>query len=285
MNKTLQDLTLKNSFMFAAVMTDAENCKALLERVLEIEIDHVVVDKEKSFVYHPEYKSVRLDVYAKDEEGSHFNVEMQVAKKEIVKRARYYHSQLDMNLLLAGMDYENLPNCYVIFICDYDPFGLEKYRYTVKSSFLEDESFSHDDGSYTVFLNTKGKNRDEVPKELVAFLEYAGADREQAEMDFHDEYVRRLQETVAKIRQDREMGVRYMLFSELLQDEFLAGETKGKAEGKAYSTIMVLNVLGDVPEELASKIRQVTDAGKQDELLKLAATSTSVEEFAKKAGL
>ena len=110
MSKTLQDLTLKNSFMFAAVMTDAENCKALLERVLEIEIDHVVVDKEKSFVYHPEYKSVRLDVYAKDEEGSHFNVEMQVAKKEIVKRARYYHSQLDMNILLAGMDYENLPN-------------------------------------------------------------------------------------------------------------------------------------------------------------------------------
>ena len=151
----------------------------------------------------------------------------------------------------------------------------------MKSSFLEDESFSYDDGSYTVFLSTKGKNRDEVPKELVAFLEYAGADREHAEMDFHDEYVRRLQETVAKIRQDREMGVRYMLFSELLQDEFLAGETKGKA----YSTIMVLNVLGDVPEELASKIRQVTDADKQDELLKLAATSTSVEEFAKKAGL
>ena len=150
---------------------------------------------------------------------------------------------------------------------------------------MEDESFSYDDGSYTVFLSTKGKNRDEVPKELVAFLEYAGADREQAEMDFHDEYVRRLQETVAKIKQDREMGVRYMLFSELLQDEFLAGETKGKAEGKAYSTIMVLNVLGDVPDELASKIRQVTDAGKQDELLKLAATSTSVEEFAKKAGL
>ena len=132
-----------------------------------------------------------------------------------------------------------------------------------------------------MILSTKGKNRDEVPKELVAFLEYAGADREQAEMDFHDEYVRRLQETVAKIRQDREMGVRYMLFSELLQDEFLAGEAKGKA----YSTIMVLNVLGDVPEELASKIRQVTDAGKQDELLKLAAVSKTVEEFEEKAGL
>ena len=80
-----------------------------------------------------------------------------------------------------------------------------------------------------------------------------------------------------------------MLFSELLQDEFTAGKAQGEAigetKGKAYSTIMVLNVLGDVPDELASKIRQVTDAGKQDALLKLVATSTSVEEFAKKAGL
>lgn len=84
-----------------------------------------------------------------------------------------------------------------------------------------------------------------------------------------------------------------MLFSELLQDEFTAGkaqgevigEARGEAKGKASSIITVLNVLGDVPDELASKIRQVTDTGKQDELLKLAATSTSVEEFAEKAGL
>ena len=74
MSKTLQDLTLKNSFMFAAVMMEPENCKALLERILEMDIDHVVLDKEKSIIYHLEYKSVRLDVYAKDEEGSHFNV-------------------------------------------------------------------------------------------------------------------------------------------------------------------------------------------------------------------
>ena len=159
----------------------------------------------------------------------------------------------------------------------------------MKSSFWEEESFAYDDGSYTVFLSTKGKNRDEVPKELVAFLEYAGADREHAEMDFHDEYVRRLQETVAKIRQDREMGVRYMLFSELLQDEFTAGKAQGEAigeaRGKAYAITVLLNMLGDVPEELASKIRQVTDAGKQDALLKLAAVSKTVEEFEEKAGL
>lgn len=33
--KTLQDLTIKNNFMFGAVMIDEENCRLLLERVLE----------------------------------------------------------------------------------------------------------------------------------------------------------------------------------------------------------------------------------------------------------
>ena len=65
--KRLKELTIKDNFMFGAVMMDEDNCKGLLERVLEIQIDRVDVSKEKSIVYHPEYKGVRLDVYAKDE--------------------------------------------------------------------------------------------------------------------------------------------------------------------------------------------------------------------------
>lgn len=34
MKKTLQDLTIKDNFMFGAVMTDPENCKGLLELLL-----------------------------------------------------------------------------------------------------------------------------------------------------------------------------------------------------------------------------------------------------------
>ncbi len=119
-------------FMFGAVMMDEENCKGLLERVLEIPIERVEVSREKSIVYHPEYKGVRLDVYAKDEYQSHYNVEMQVERKAALgKRSRYYQSQMDMELLLSGEDYSELPNTYVIFICDFDPFGEEKYRYVL----------------------------------------------------------------------------------------------------------------------------------------------------------
>lgn len=82
------------------------------------------VSKEKSMVYHPEYKGVRLDVYAKDENNTRYNIEMQVAKKPALgRRTRYYQSQMDMELLLSGQEYKELPNSYVIFICDFDPFG------------------------------------------------------------------------------------------------------------------------------------------------------------------
>ena len=36
--KTLQELTLKDNFLFAAVMMEQENCKRLLELALGLEI-------------------------------------------------------------------------------------------------------------------------------------------------------------------------------------------------------------------------------------------------------
>ncbi len=65
--KPLRELTIKDNFMFGAVMCDEEYCRRLLELILQFPIRRVEVSKEKSIVYHPEYKGVRLDVYAEDE--------------------------------------------------------------------------------------------------------------------------------------------------------------------------------------------------------------------------
>ena len=42
--------------MFAAVMLDEENARGVIERALDIAVDHVEVSTEKSIVYNPEYK-------------------------------------------------------------------------------------------------------------------------------------------------------------------------------------------------------------------------------------
>ena len=94
--------------MFGAVMMDAENCRGLLEMVLGIPIERVDVSREKSIVYHPGYKGIRLDIYARDEKNTRYNIEMQVAKKtDLGKRARYYHSQIDMELCCVARITQN----------------------------------------------------------------------------------------------------------------------------------------------------------------------------------
>lgn len=261
--KTLQELTLKDNFLFAAVMTDPENCRQLLELALGLEIEYVEIDTEKSIVYHPEYRGVRLDVYARDEHHTRFNVEMQVAKQAIKKRVRYYHSQMDMELILTGTPYEELPDCYVLFLCDFDPFGIGKYRYTLKHIFAEADKFTYDDGSHTVFLSTKGQNAEEVPPQLVSFLKYVAAELNESTADFGDEFVAKLQKSVKKIKADREMGGRYMLFEELLRNEhkegFAEGRQQGKAEGLAEAYEEILALCGDLSEELRQQILAARD--------------------------
>ena len=119
MRKRLQDLTIKDAFMFAAVMSDAEQCRHLLELV---------------------------------EAGTkrRFNVEMQVkTESALAKRSRYYHAQMDMDALLAGESYDKLPDTYVIFICDFAPFDSRLYRYNIRNVVRETNELLKD-GNQTI---------------------------------------------------------------------------------------------------------------------------------------
>lgn len=106
--KTLEELVFHDDFMFAAVMMDAENCRCFLERVLEIRIERVEISAEHGFFFNPECKSIRMDVFAKDENRTHYDIEMQLVKKDsLEKRSRYYHSQMDVEMLEKGRVMEN----------------------------------------------------------------------------------------------------------------------------------------------------------------------------------
>jgi predicted transposase/invertase (TIGR01784 family) len=285
--KTLQELTIKDNFMFSAVMLDPENCQQLLERVLEIPIAHVEVNREKSIVYNPEYKGIRLDIIAKDEYNTHFNVEMQVQTQKLTHRSRYYHSQIDMELLSSGTGYKHLPAVYVIFICDFDPFGGGKYRYTVKKQIPEWGNHSYDDGSYSIFLSTKGTNKSEVSEMLVNFLEFVSADKEDFAPASEDAFVKRLKVSMKNIKADREMGARYMLLQELLDDERTAGREEGREEGriegrieeKIESILECLEDFGPISAEIQNQIRAITNLETLKKLLRAASKAKTLDDF------
>lgn len=288
--RKLQDLTMKDNFMFGAVMSDPENCKGLLERILHIKIDRIEIDVEKSMVYHPVFKGVRLDVYAKDIANTHYNVEMQTVKQEdIGKRSRYYHSQIDMELLKAGQLYQELSDSYVIFICDFDPFDQKKYCYTFQSICQETRQAELKDGRTTIFLSTHGENEKETTEELVKFLKFVKADAENCMKDFEDDYVKRLQQSMYRIKRDRETGERYMSIELYLQDERRRarqeGEAKGRQEGRIDALFHILQARELLSEKIKKKIQSETTEEKIDHWIQLAATAGTQEEFEEKMDL
>ncbi len=280
-----KDLTISNVFMFAAVMEDPENCRGLLEMVLEFPIARIEVSTEKSIIHHPRYHGVRLDVYARGDDNTRYNVEMQVRNKDnLPKRSRYYHSQIDMELISTGTDYKELPDTYVIFICNFDPFGFGKYKYTFDMICTETGEML-DDGARTIFLSTRWSDDSEVPEGLRKFLQYVAADTAASTEDFGDDYVRSLQKSVSRIKSDREMGERYMLLKELLSDEKAEGITIGRARGKAEDVIELLSELGEVSAELSDIIMAENDVDILSAYHKAASKAESVEKFRKETGL
>lgn len=269
--RKFKDLTIRDAFMFAAVMSDPEICRRVLELALGIPISEVRIQTEKTMAYHSEYHGVRLDVYADDAEKRRFNVEMQVTlQKFLPKRSRYYHDQIDMDALLAGDSYENLPDTYVIFICDFDPFGDGLYRYST-GAYCRETGNLVNDGVETIYLNAHGKNRNDIPEELLQFLDYVKNTGRKEGVSTIDPFVRHLQDTIDKIKLNRGMEERYMLLEEMMRNE--------KREGKQECLLALLESKFSVSAELKEKIISETDIDKINTWFQLSLKVSSLEEF------
>lgn len=279
--RKFKDLTIRDAFMFAAVMSDPEICRRVIELALGIPISEVHIQTEKTMAYHSGYHGVRLDVYAADVNRTRFNVEMQVTlQKFLPKRSRYYHDQIDMDALLTGNSYENLPDTYVIFICDFDPFGDGLYRYSTRTVCTETGKYVND-GVETVYLNAHGQNRSDIPEELLQFLDYVKDTGRTGTVSTTDPFVRHLQVTIDTIKQNRSMEERYMLLEEMMRNEKQEGKQEGNIEGKQEFLLTALESKFSISTDLKEKIISETDINKLNTWFKLSLQASSQEDFEK----
>lgn len=200
------ELGISNDFLFGKIMRNPELCRELLQRILpDLDIDRIEYpETQKSIQPDVDARSVRLDVYVKDDKDTVYDIEMQVADtRELPKRSRYYQGMIDLQLIDKGQTYKKLNQSYIIFICPFDLFGKGRHVYTFENVCKEDTSVSLHDGTTKIFLNAYGM-MDDVSEELKAFLDYV------AGRDSDDVFVQKLEEALEDAKRNREWRHEYM---------------------------------------------------------------------------
>ena len=252
-------VSFSNAFMFRLVMESHELCKTFLELVLDMKIAKLShVDPEKSLEAKLSSKGVRLDLYIKDVNGVIFNLEMQASdidKDALPKRTRYYQSMIDTNALKKGAIYSTLPSSIIVFVCKFDPFGLNLGRYTFSNFCHENKKLELPDGSNKIFINTLGQN-ESLSKGLINLMEYINTGI------VKDNFTEQINNRVEVLRDDAVSEQMYIMWQQHDLEE------QAKAERKTIANVInrmlqrgdtdeeILEIFPDLDKAKLAKIRQ-----------------------------
>ena len=247
---------ISSDFIFKLVFNHKQLAKKLIEKILGISITTLTVMQSEKFVLNgkKDGKAVRLDIFAKDDEGRGYDIEMQSSNDPndpLPLRARYYVSMLDQEAINKGEHYRELKQTFVIFICNFALFGGKRRMYTFNFRCNEDTSIKLNDNSTIVFLCSKGKSNSGVDKDIVSFLDYI-SDDSQIKSDF----VKEIDERVSQLNQNPDEQGGINMYEWAFQERSDRARAEGRAEGQVE---LIINMIKEnVPFELIAKCSKLT---------------------------
>ena len=227
--RKLEELNLLDDFLFHAMLAYPDTGEAFIRKLLETLFDrkfpHLKIRAQESFAgVNTDLRGARLDVYIEedgsvqingDEIPTVYDVEpdhnhKSAEIKAFPKRARFYHAMIDRRSLKAGENFGKMKKVYVIFICDYDPFGYDRVLYTIKNRCLEEPTMPYEDDAETWVLYTRGKkgNISESLRQLLSYMENTNQN------NAINEDLRDIQQMVDQVKRDGEVSLRYMKWFE-----------------------------------------------------------------------
>lgn len=237
---SFQDLNLSNAFLFAAAMEDQETCRLFVETILDEQLGNITVKSERMIMYNSDFRCVRLDVFA-SEENRDFNVEMQNENEyNLPKRSRYHQAEMDLSSLKPGQDFNDLRPIVIIFVCNFDPFGDELYRYTYETTCIETGKPLGDEVK-KIFISTKGKNREQVPNSLINLLNYVVNSTDKYVASISDDNVEKIHTRIKELKKNRKLEEKYMTYEEMMKIEYSKGEIEGESRGVEKGKNEMLN--------------------------------------------
>ena len=152
---------------------------------------------------------------------------------------------IDIRVLEKGQDYKKLKKSFVIFICNYDPFGKSRYIYTFRNRCDEDNGILLEDEATKIIINTKGTIGD-ISEDLKAVIRYLDTGVASTE------YTRALDAEVESVKSDEKVRMQYMLLVEAYAQHEELGAYK-----KVVSQIR--DAIGDFTTKQLSKILKVKE--------------------------
>ncbi len=159
----------------SVVLEDKAACEYLLSALLNRPIK-VIENKTQYSLRNLENHSIILDALVEDEEHNVFDVEIQTEdEKNCERRMRYYSAAIDWSYLEKGKKYTELPELYMIFLSDFDPFDENKNHYEIRQ-YVDSSGKQYCDGIHRLFFNTAVKDESELSK-LLQYLRKSDAGR------------------------------------------------------------------------------------------------------------
>ena len=227
--RKLEELNLLDDFLFHAMLAYPDTGEAFIRKLLETLFDrkfpHLKIRAQESFAgVNTDFRGARLDVYIEEDGSAQINGDeiptvydvepdhnhKSAEIKAFPKRARFYHAMIDRRSLKVGEHFGKMKKVYVIFICDYDPFGYDRALYTIKNRCLEEPELPYEDDAETWVLYTRGKkgNISESLRQLLSYMENTNQN------NAINEDLRDIQQMVDQVKRDGEVSLRYMKWFE-----------------------------------------------------------------------
>lgn len=249
--KPLNELTIRDNFMFVKVFSDEEIAKPFLSALLKIDIERINVVGEAQQQTDPSKKYIRFDVLVKEDGvkgvGRVFDLEMQmVDTKELPLRARYYQGICDTELLGSSTRYRELKEQYIIFLCPRDIFNQNRPIYEFENREKYDHNLTLGDRTYKFFCNFS--EYDAVTDESVRdYLKYFATDEATSDA------TKKIHSQVDFYHNDPKTRSDYVKFKDMLEEE---REEEKRLLAKAFRDRGVaIEVIADVTGLSADEIK------------------------------
>ena len=194
-------------------------CRLMIKNLIGLDAKNIKVESQKFFgPTDPNKRGIRLDVEVReyiDNPETIVNIfDIEPHRQNDIdnppKKLRFYQSKIDSPTLKSGeKNYNSLPNLYILFITNYDPFGEDYMLYTVKNTCVELPQMCYDDGVVKYYFNTSGAKGGS--KELKEFLTYI---ENSVDENISNDEIRQLHQYVQSVKHSESERNGYMTWGD-----------------------------------------------------------------------